>query len=277
MNRLLRFACFALLSARLLPASPVPQELGLTPDGYRPLSQIAHLRAGQALRGSAQGLTIVDANQLVVFRFAPLTMPRLASGWIADAFWQIPSGDSVSAFRTTWKVPAAPATQSGQTIFYFNGICDAGKDTILQPVLQWGASAAGGGNYWSIASWYVSSSGAAHTDLITVNPGDTLVGVMKLTQHSGTQFSYTSEFDGISGTSLPAQNIGELVWNNETLEAYSVTQCSDYPSDPVAFTSIGIDTTAATSQVDWQAENRQTDCGQHATVVNGEEVDVATH
>ena len=31
----------------------------------------------------------------------------------------------------------------------------ADTSAVLQPVLQWGVSAAGGGNYWAIASWYL--------------------------------------------------------------------------------------------------------------------------
>jgi hypothetical protein len=52
-----------------------------------------------------------------------------------------------------WTVPPAPATQSGQTIYLFNGMQDS-VPMILQPVLQWGALQVGGGNSWTVASWY---------------------------------------------------------------------------------------------------------------------------
>lgn len=131
-----------------------------------------------------------------------------------------------------------PATQKDQTIILFNGIQIYGDNFgILQPALQWGSSAAGGGPYWSIASWYVTSKGQAfHTPLVTVAIGQLLLGLMTLLGKSGTKFIYDCEFRGIPGTTLPVQNITELLWCNETLEAYTLTQCSDYPStDHTAF------------------------------------------
>jgi len=111
-------------------------------------------------------------------------------------------------------------------------------------VLQWGPSAAGGGAYWSVASWYVTSGGQAfHTNLVRVNPGDTLIGVMTLTGQSGSQLSYASEFEGIANTRLPVQNIAELTGCNETLEAYGIDACGNYPDAPLAqFTEINIRT-----------------------------------
>src|SRR5262249_55582039 len=146
---------------------------------------------------------------------------------------------------------------------------------ILQPVLQWGVSAAGGGNYWSIASWYVTGSGHAyHTTLVPVHSGDTLVGVMKLTGQSDNLFSYTCEFQGIAGTSLPVQNVEQLVWCNETLEAYSITQCSDYPAtDLTAMRSINIHTGSTMPTLNWTPEDPVTDCGQHTVVISNSPTD----
>lgn len=52
----------------------------------------------------------------------------------------------------------------------FSGIQNS--TMIYQPVLQWGESAAGGGNYWGVASWYVDGQGglALHSNLVRVNP-----------------------------------------------------------------------------------------------------------
>src|SRR5262249_17675805 len=146
---------------------------------------------------------------------------------------------------------------------------------ILQPVLQWGVSAAGGGNYWSVASWYVTGSGHAfHTTLVRVNTGDTLVGAMVLTGQSGDLFDYTSEFLGIAGTSLPVQNVEQLVWCNETLEAYSITQCSDYPdTDLTAMRSINMQTGSTMPTLNWTPEDPVTDCGQNTQVISNSPTD----
>jgi hypothetical protein len=106
-------------------------------------------------------------------RARPGEVPDLGSGWISYGYWNNDTGSSLTSFRATWTVPPAPSTDSGQTIFLFNGIQNYGSNYgILQPVLQWGPSAAAGGSYWSIASWYVTSGGDAfHTTLVQVDEG----------------------------------------------------------------------------------------------------------
>ena len=78
--------------------------------------------------------------------------PAFGTGWITYASWTNDTGTPVSRFATTWTVPPEPRTANGQTIFLFNGIQNS--TMIYQPVLQWGPSAAGGGSYWAVASWY---------------------------------------------------------------------------------------------------------------------------
>jgi hypothetical protein len=90
--------------------------------------------------------------------------PVLGGGWTIYAYWNNGTGTTISVFKTTWKVPPDPQTTGKQTIFLFNGIQNYGSNFgILQPVLQWGPSAAGGGQYWSAASWYVTSGGLPYT------------------------------------------------------------------------------------------------------------------
>ncbi len=250
--------------------------LVLTPGGYRPRALVHRVGPREALHAADGRMRLLNletgtATELPQVTVRPEEVPALGSGWITDAYWTNATGRPVTSFRTTWQVPPAPATQGGQTIFLFNGIVNTGTNYgILQPVLQWGSSAAGGGPYWTVASWYVTVDGHAfHTSLVRVNPGDTLVGVMTLTGQSGSQFSYNCEFAGVGGTGLPVQNIAELVWLNETLEAYSLNQCSDYPAtNRTAFRAINIQTGAGAPAVTWTPENRVTDCGQHAVVVS---------
>src|ERR1700735_749232 len=129
-------------------------------------------------------------------------VPALGSGWITYAYWNNSTGKPITSFRTNWVVPPVPATDSGQTIFLFNGIQNS--TMIYQPVLQWGPSAAGGGNYWAVASWYADGQGGKsfYSSLVRVNPGQVLVGVMNETKQSGTNFNYNCQFTGIVNTSL---------------------------------------------------------------------------
>jgi hypothetical protein len=252
----------------------MPQNLVLTPGGYRHPSLVHRVDPGFAVhvaegKNQLRNLTTGSLVELVAPKFLPGQVPGFGSGWIADAFWQNETGKPVTSFKTTWKVPPAPKTSSGQTIFLFNGIDPADpSQAILQPVLQWGTSHAGGGPFWSIASWFVSGNGQAFfTPLVPVNVGDTLVGKMTLTGQGNGLFSYQSEFEGIAGTNLPVQNVTELVWCNETLEAYSITACSDYPDATfTAMQSIELQTGNVTPPVHWTIQDLVTDCGQHATV-----------
>jgi hypothetical protein len=260
--------------------------LVLTPGGYRHPSLVHRVETGHAVHfkaGKAQLKNLVTDALIEVpeHRIQPGEVPGFGSGWIADAFWTNDTGNPVTSFTTIWRVPPPPATNSGQTIFLFNGIDPANPSmAILQPVLQWGPSHAGGGAFWSVASWYVLGNGQAFfTTPVPVNPGDVLVGVMTLTGQSSGLFSYQSEFQGIPGTQLPVQNVAELVWCNETLEAYNINACSDYPNtDLTAMYSIQLQTGETTPNVNWAPQDNVTDCGQHAVVTinsaDGGEVDL---
>jgi hypothetical protein len=260
-------------------------ELVLTPGGLRPRSVVHRIEPETILDGREGRYRQLDRRRKkalaefgqVPFRpvgrplmprnvFFPLAapVPAFGSGWITYASWTNGTGTPVSRFATTWVVPPAPSTQSGQTIFLFNGIQNA--TMIYQPVLQWGPSAAGGGNNWSVASWYADgqSGQSFHSSLVNVNAGDVLVGVMTLTGQSTQGFSYNCEFQGIANTSLTVQNIQELTWCIETLEAYNITKCSDYPNTAkTAMTAIDLRTGNTAPTVVWTVNNTVTDCGQH--------------
>jgi hypothetical protein len=280
------------------PAAGATEDLVLTPGGYRHRSLVNHIEPGHHLDfGSGRirkmhvsGYEVADLgpapkrpgpDPLMPGNVArhPSKVPALGSGWITYAYWTNNSGHPVTRFASTWVVPPAPATDHGQTIFLFNGIQNSSM--IYQPVLQWGPSAAGGGSYWAVASWYVDGQGgpAFHSPLVRVNPGDVLVGVMTQTGQSGSQFSYNCVFQGIANASLPIANVEELTWNIETLEAYGVQQCSDYPNaNFTAFTGIDFQTAAGHPAITWTAANPVTDCGQSARIVSnanpGGEVDL---
>jgi acylphosphatase len=269
-----------IMTATDAPNEHAPDELVLTPGGYRHESLVHSVDAGVAVDHDLEKRTIrltnLDTNAVVeevpIAPTAPGVVPALGSGWITYAYWNNGTGTPLSSFTTMWQVPPAPSTQgAGEVVFLFNGIQNYGANFgILQPVLQWGVSAAGGGAYWSVASWYVTSGGQAfHTNLVRVNPGDTLIGVMTLTGQAGGLFNYTSAFEGIANTQLPVQNIAELQWCNETLEAYGINACGNYPNTPLTqYTEINIRTGASAPAINWTPVNSVTDCGQHTTVVS---------
>jgi hypothetical protein len=255
---------------------PIREDLVLTPGGYRHPSLVHRVELGHAVHVTDGKLRIMDlatnsSIDIPEVTARPGDVPGFGSGWIAYAYWLNTTGHPISSFRTTWQVPSAPATQSGQTIYLFNGIDPSNVSSgILQPVLQFGPSPAGGGSYWSVASWYVSGNGHAfYTTPVQVNVGDTVVGVMTLTGKAGGNFNYISEFQGMPATILPVQNLPELVWCNQTLEAYRVGQCSDYPASTfTALRAINIQTGTTSPELNWTPVNQVTDCGQHAIIVS---------
>src|SRR5579859_737513 len=125
---------------------PMANNLVLTPGGYRHPSLVHRVEAGHALHfleGKARLKNLATGAMIEVpdHTIQPGDVPGFGSGWIADAFWANNTGNPVTSFRTTWKVPPAPTTDHGQTIYLFNGIDPANPgDAILQPVLQWGPS-----------------------------------------------------------------------------------------------------------------------------------------
>jgi peptide methionine sulfoxide reductase MsrB len=266
----------------------VSEEMVITPGGVRAKSLVHEIEPGHVLDSSegrlrrlgASGETIEEYGLLEVRppdqplmpgAVAPpaAVVPELGSGWITYATWVNGSGTPVSSFWTTWTVPPPPDTQSGQVIFLFNGIQNA--TMIYQPVLQWGQSGAGGGNYWAVASWYADGQGgqAFHSSLVQVNSGDVLVGIMTLTGEAGANFSYNCEFQNIANTALPITNVEQLTECVETLECYKIQQCSDYPD--ATFTgmgSISIETRGSRPSISWAANDAVTDCGQHTIVVS---------
>lgn len=254
------------------------RDLVMTPGGLRPRSMIHFVEPGHALRMVEREMHEIDLRTGRVVRVHKLNLPTgqapaLGSGWITYAYWNNGTGNSISSFRTTWIVPPEPSTKSNQLIYLFNGIQNYGANYgILQPVLQWGASGGGlgGGKYWSVANWYVTSGGDAfHSQHVQVNVGDALTGVMTRTGQSGGTFSYTSNFDGVANVSLSVQNIAELLWCNETLEVYGLNDCDEYPDTLyTAFRKIEIKTGNTTPAVNWTPVDKVTDCGQHAVIAS---------
>jgi hypothetical protein len=272
-------------------------DLVLTPGGFRVSSQVHYVEPGAVIDTAKNHFKKLDSKGTLLADLGPLELkaggkplmpgnvakhpkvvPALGSGWIVYASWT-ENAKPVSLFSTTWVVPPAPATSSGQTIFLFNGIQNS--TMIYQPVLQWGPSAAGGGSYWAVASWYADgqTGKSFYSSLVRVNPGQVLVGVMNETKQSGTNFNYNCQFTGIANTSLAITNVQQLTWCIETLECYSLQKCSDYPATcKTAMRNIQIQAGGANVTPVWAATNSVTDCGQHAVVVSdaspGGEVDL---
>jgi hypothetical protein len=271
---LVALAAIAITGGLFVPRA-TDGDRALTPAGWLPRDLVHEISDGQALREIDGVIRVVDARtdapidadpEATLLSVEPLD---LEAGWITFTYWKN-QGAPLTSFSTEWRVPEAPSTKSRQTIFLFNGLQNSGPNYgILQPVLQWGRSYAGGGDYWSVASWYVTSRGQAfHTPLQRVKPGDRLVGEMVLVGEERGRRSYTCEITNVPRTRLLLQNVATLDWSTESLEAYGVKRCSDYPRSPgVPFTAIQL-RTGGVPAMEWTAVDRVTDCDQHAEIVS---------
>jgi hypothetical protein len=208
-----------------------------------------------------------------------------------------PPGSPISYFSTTWIVPGTDALQNNnQNLAIFNGLEDLiGDGDIIQPVMQWGQSAIGGGAYWSIGSEFVSASTdfAVYTPAIQIPESEyglqSLTGVIEMPtanglDESGNSYQYTCYFAQYTSQTTLTVYEGNLenekigapkpftytpslpVLNQayETLEGYNIGSGSipsialDYPAqDYIKMTNINISLLNGTSPspVTWGTAN----------------------
>ncbi|KAJ3204118.1 hypothetical protein HDU83_006041 [Entophlyctis luteolus] len=231
------FALLALVSAIL---NGVSAQSVLTPKGPIAVGSAIHVADGASIVTEANVTKVIAANGTVLHTAShnntglpsnsnsTLSRRAFKSGWVADATWYNTLGSPIDYFTSTWSVPPVPETYHTQTVFIFNSIEPAAFNAILQPVLQYGPSAAGGGEYWAVANWYLDPSGTYFTTPVQVSVGQELTGIMELVSVSGSSYSYQSYFSGV-GSVLSATG-AQLVWATETLEVYNIQAATDYPA-----------------------------------------------
>jgi hypothetical protein len=270
------------LSTALMAQDAAQRAAVLTPLGYRDSAHVHRVLPGYDLTCMPDGHIRMENPATGDHIDFPKSdgaregkAPVSDNGWITDANWLNQTGTAVSSFATTWTVPPVPSTYDGQTLFQFNSIEPNSGEAILQPVLQYGESAAGGGKYWAVASWYVSNE-VFYSSLVEVNAGHSLTGVIKLTSQREKKFSYSCEFTGISGTNFSIKEIPQLTWCLEALEVYGVDQCTDFPNTPYSrMSGINVRTNSTTPSVSWGIGNLETACGVQTTIVTNGGVNAA--
>ncbi|MEI9990764.1 MAG: hypothetical protein WDM86_12065 [Rhizomicrobium sp.] len=229
-----------------------PNGLVIAPGGPRPRSDV-QLYVPQAAKTWA-GIGDPEASHIG------------QSNWIAYASWTN-DGKPIQKFVSSWIVPQPPALADSQVIYLFSGMQTADRNTILQPVLQWGSHGDGlpgdiaTGPFWTVASWRVGLDGAWHSKHVRVYPGDRVTGVITLDQMAGGGFHYTCEFEGLTDTFLPTvAPIAELNQCVQTLEAYvKETLRTPYDLDPglypatpdVVFEDISVEVDGKTVRPPW--------------------------
>lgn len=195
--------------------------------------------------------------------------PPAVNGWIEEA--NAYAYSTIGAMAANWWVPSTPGANHGQLIYLFPALQHTFNDPaiIMQPVLQWGRSPAGGGAYWAAASWIGPIGGNFyHGPLLSAGAGDAFRGVMSgsgcdsnscstwsintYNQSRGTRSNYT-----YYGNTRTMRRISGGV-----LEAYGVVSCSDFPRSYTNFHDVHVRNTAGTLLAPgWQSAIYWSGCG----------------
>jgi hypothetical protein len=196
---------------------------------------------------------------------------------------------SIKLFSAKFQVPAPPTLRSSQTIFLFSGMQPSAESpvkSILQPVLQWGSSNTGGGQFWSVSSWYVKGSSgnldvAVNTHHIRVEPGQDLIGLIDLVEKDGDIRTYTCGFQGIDGTTISIQTSAELVQAGIALEAYKLDGPRALPDQlRSTFYPVQVGLENGTARPKWDIRNASKDLADAVAVAHSnieDELDIQYH
>jgi len=183
-----------ILVSLLLLCSFTFGDYSLTPYGYRP---------NECIHRVPDGSHIIDIDKETGFiivhpdgrrELHPPCAVNFHNESLDGEGWQVwtkyfteNNKTDVNSFLANFTVPEPVREYAHQTIFIFPGLQNIDwvppnprpqvPFAIIQPVLQYGSSVAGGGKLWSLASWYVTlSEGFIVSELKTVQPGDVIFG-----------------------------------------------------------------------------------------------------
>jgi len=200
--------------------------------------------------------------------YPPCPYPALpqVSGWWLDAV-QSQSGNGFSYMASRFNVPAAPKMIRDAYDYYFPGFENSAGNEIIQPVIQYGKDEEGGGDFWRLASWYVTSTGhyVIGDKIDNLKPGTIIDSLM--------YFDFAKKSWNIRGTDMQTNkssiiNVGQSSTGSQTLayltkEAYRVNTCDQLPSDgKITFTDTVLkDWANNTIRPNFRPEVRIPNCG----------------
>ncbi len=225
----------------------VPEGYVVTPFGYYHASCVQILAEGDELRPDELVIQHKDGSldSMRACAYAHYTAggeavpaeakdPSIKHAWIEDVFAK--TSTSYGGLLTEWKVPPAPKSNNGQTLYFFPGLEDD-KDvkTIIQPVLGWNSDYK---DAWGIASWNCCTKGTVfESNPVPVKSGDTILGAMYNNCKAGTLECtswdvITQDLTSKKQTALLKTSNFKQTFNwafSNVLEVYNVVKCADLP------------------------------------------------
>lgn len=193
------------------------------------------LRPSSPVRATQDG-----GVQRLATPFSLSDMPTL-NGYAEEAFFS--STYPLMQVAADWNVPTGPVAYAQQAYFNFPGLVSPAY--ILQPVVQFGVSGAGGGPYWSMTGW---KCGAIHQpcfvlgSLKKVNSGDQIHGSVVGTGCVGSICNWTvAATDQTTGTAFSQLAVDSQYYfqgEGGDVEAKGATSCDEIPINGVTYTGI---------------------------------------
>jgi len=168
-------------------------------------------------------------------------------------------------------VPPNPPQDEGQTLFFWDGIEPDDNSAVLQPVLQYGVSAAGGGSYWAIASWYVSTTTVYYTKVYEVAVGETILGNLTFNANNSWTTTGTIKSTGKAAKfTMKPPKTSDYTWGYTVLEAYNVDDCSNvYPTtNKIVFNNLKATIARKPITPQWQVMTQTTTCSENAQIAS---------
>lgn len=167
-----------------------------------------------ATGGSSRG-TLPNVNATAATNAA--LAGTLGNGYLAT--YDIPIGKTIQSFSTSFVVPNNPtAFTTNQTFFLWNGLMSESGNTFMQPVLEWGNSA---GDRYAIRNWVAINDNYFYGNLVNVNPGTTLTGVMTLISATTNAYKYKVSFTGYPAADYTATFSEPATQLQECFETYT--------------------------------------------------------
>jgi len=235
--------------------------LGVTPFGLYPKECIHGVRSGSVLTNEKDHVVVTHPD----FPNEIERIPRCkkhnsykkkssndvgvvnGDGWQQYVKYQT---NNITEFLGMWIVPDAPADFAAGVLFTFTGLQNIdwvppnadpkGPFDIIQPVLQYGYSEAGGGTFWSMASWYVTlDSDVYYSRLTPISSKVTMFGNMtKIGGDSWFIDSVDTSTNTHSSLTVTESILESQPWAYVTLEVYDIFACNEYPTDTIPYSNL---------------------------------------
>jgi hypothetical protein len=233
----------------------VPEGYLITPNGYFHSSCVKQLAEGDVLRPDEMAIQHKDGSfdAMTACAYPHFTArgemvatessadakggepPYIGHSWMVAV--QATTSSSYGEITTEFKVPPAPTSHDGQTIYFFPGMQDYNDSngTIIQPVLGWDSDYS---NQWGIASWNCCTKGTQYESKPKPTAtGHVIYGEMKDTCSAGTlscgSWNIITKDMNTGDTAELAKSGSQhqtFTWGfANVLEVYSVAKCSDFP------------------------------------------------